>query len=131
MLAYELVISVMFLQIFLFVGTLNITEVVLAQHEFFGCWFILISGPLAVIWFICTLAETYRAPFDLAEAESELVPGFNVEYSSMTFAFLFLGEYLHVIVMSNLFVLLFLGGWLPVFPLEILLSTSVLMWVPG
>lgn len=59
------------------------------------------------------MAETYRAPFDLAEAESELVSGFNVEYSSMTFAFLFLGEYLHVIVMSNLFVIIFLGGWLP------------------
>lgn len=90
------------------------------------------SGPLALIWFICSLAETYRAPFDLAEAESELVSGFNVEYSSMTFAFLFLGEYLHVIVMSNLFVIIFLGGWLPVpgicylFPiLKILISPLV------
>ena len=66
--------------------------------------------PLIIIWFICTVAETYRAPFDLAEAESELVSGFNVEYAGMTFAFLFLGEYLHIIVMSNLITIIFLGG---------------------
>lgn len=112
MLAYELVISMIFLQLFLYTGSLNITWVVQAQ-EVSGYWFIITSGPLAILWFICTLAETYRAPFDLAEAESELVSGFNVEYSGMTFAFLFLGEYLHVIVMSNLMVLIFLGGWLP------------------
>lgn len=130
MLAYELVISIMFLQIFLFVGSLNITEVVLAQQEFSGCWFIFMSGPIFAIWFICSLAETYRAPFDLAEAESELVSGFNVEYSSMTFAFLFLGEYLHVIVMSNLFVLLFLGGWLPI-PGIVALSFGISTVIPN
>jgi NADH:ubiquinone oxidoreductase subunit 1 (chain H) len=130
MLAYELVISVILLQIFLFTGSLNITEVVMAQKEIYNGWFLFTSGPLAVIWFICTLAETYRAPFDLAEAESELVSGFNVEYSSMTFAFLFLGEYLHVIVMSNLFVIIFLGGWLPI-PLISCIFPEFWNMVPG
>lgn len=112
MLAYELVISMIFLQLFLYTGSLNITWVVEAQ-DISNYWFLFLTGPLFVLWFICTLAETYRAPFDLAEAESELVSGFNVEYAGMTFAFLFLGEYLHVIVMSNLMVIIFLGGWLP------------------
>lgn len=112
MLAYELVISMVFLQLFLYTGSLNITWVVEAQ-ELTNYWFVVITGPLIVLWFICTLAETYRAPFDLAEAESELVSGFNVEYAGMTFAFSFLGEYLHVIVMSNLMVIIFFGGWLP------------------
>lgn len=128
MLAYELVISIVLLQVFLFVGSLNVTEVVLAQAQVHSLWLILLTGPLVFIWFICTLAETYRAPFDLAEAESELVSGFNVEYSSMTFAFLFLGEYLHVIVMSNLMVIIFLGGWLP-FPFLGFLEFIVPAWI--
>lgn len=114
LLSYELTISASFLIIFLYTGTLNITEIVLSQQKS-GMWLCWLTLPIFFIWFICTVAETYRAPFDLAEAESELVSGFNVEYSGMTFAFLFLGEYIHIVVMSNLMTLIFLGGWLPLY----------------
>jgi NADH-quinone oxidoreductase subunit H len=113
LLSYELTLSTSFLIIFIYTGTLNPTEIVLAQQTS-GIWLGWVTMPLFIIWFICTIAETYRAPFDLAEAESELVSGFNVEYAGMTFAFLFLGEYLHIIVMSNLMTLIFFGGWLPI-----------------
>ncbi len=80
---------------------------------------------MAIVFFISALAETNRAPFDLPEGESELVGGYNVEYSSMTFALFFLGEYTNMILMAAMTTILFLGGWLP--PLEV----SWLAWVPG
>ena len=104
------------------VGSLRLTDIVLAQRDL---WFFIPLFPMFVIFFISTLAETNRAPFDLPEAEAELVAGCNVEYSSMTFALFFLGEYANMILMSALTVLLFLGGWLPPF------DVAPLNWVPG
>jgi NADH-quinone oxidoreductase subunit H len=86
-------------------------------------WFVVPLLPMAVVFFIAILAETNRAPFDLPEAEAELVSGYNVEYSSMTFAMFFLGEYINMILMSSLMTIFFLGGWLPVmniWPLNII-----------
>ncbi|MDH3703691.1 MAG: NADH-quinone oxidoreductase subunit H, partial [Alphaproteobacteria bacterium] len=100
---------------------LNLSQIVLAQsggildwHAFSLSPFLL---PMFVVFFVSALAETNRAPFDLPEAEAELVSGYNVEYSSMTFAMFFLGEYANMILMSGMTVILFLGGWLP--PLEV------------
>src|SRR5690606_28958572 len=89
--------------------------------------------PMVIVFFICILAETNRHPFDLPEAEAELVAGFNVEYSSMTFALFFLGEYANMILMSGICSILFLGGWLPptffvVFPVG---SLPILELIPG
>ena len=78
-------------------------------------WYVIPHFPMFVIFFISTLAETNRAPFDLPEAESELVAGYNVEYSSMSFGLFFLGEYGNMILMSSMSTILFLGGWLPPF----------------
>ncbi len=78
-----------------------------------------------VMFFVSTLAETNRAPFDLPEAEAELVAGYNVEYSSMTFALFFLGEYANMILMSAMTTVLFLGGWLP------LIDVAPFNWIPG
>ena len=104
------------------VGSLNMTEIVTAQKN---VWFVVPLFPLFILFFISCLAETNRAPFDLPEAEAELVAGYNVEYSSMAFALFFLGEYANMILMSTLTAILFLGGWLP--PLDI----AILHWVPG
>jgi NADH-quinone oxidoreductase subunit H len=104
------------------VGSLNLTDVVLAQK---GLWFFIPLFPMFIIFFISTLAETNRAPFDLPEGESELVAGFFVEYSAMTFALFFLGEYANMILMSSLTTILFLGGWLPPF------DVAPFNWVPG
>ena len=90
-------------------GTLNLTEIVLHQENI---WYCVPMFPLCIILFISLLAETNRAPFDLPEAEAELVSGFNVEYSSMGFALFFLGEYANIILMSLVIVLVFFGGWL-------------------
>lgn len=81
---------------------------VLTQHQ--TTWFLLPLWPAALMFFVSSLAETNRAPFDLTEGESELVSGFNVEYSSMSFALFFLAEYSHIIFMSFLFAILFMGG---------------------
>jgi NADH-quinone oxidoreductase subunit H len=92
------------------VGSLNLSDIVIAQKNM---WFVIPLFPMAVIFFISTLAETNRHPFDLPEAEAELVAGYNVEYSAMAFALFFLGEYANMILMAAMTAILFLGGWLP------------------
>jgi NADH-quinone oxidoreductase subunit H len=94
------------------VGSLNLTDIIMAQKN---VWFAIPLFPMFVVFFVSALAETNRAPFDLPEAEAELVAGYNVEYSAMTFALFFLGEYANMILMSAMAVVLFLGGWLPPF----------------
>lgn len=110
MISYEVSIGLILMSIIICTGSLNLTKIVLAQKEI---WFIIPLFPAAIMFFISALAETNRAPFDLTEGESELVSGYNVEYSSMTFALFMLAEYSHIILMSLLTSLLFLGGWLP------------------
>lgn len=125
MVSYEVSIGFVIITVLLMVGSLNLSDVVIAQQGGFWEWHWLPLLPMFVIFFISSLAETNRAPFDLPEAEAELVSGYNVEYSSMTFALFFLGEYANMILMSALTVLLFLGGWLP--PIEI----APFNWIPG
>lgn len=117
MISYEVSIGLILMTIVICTGSLNLTEIVLAQRE---VWFIIPLFPAAIMFFISALAETNRAPFDLTEGESELVSGYNVEYSGMTFALFMLAEYSHIILMSVLTSLLFLGGWLPFPFLEII-----------
>lgn len=110
MISYEVSIGLVITPV-LFLGyTTNLTGIILAQEL---CYFCLPLLPSCILFFICILAETNRLPFDLPEAESELVSGYNVEYSSITFALFFLAEYSSIILMSALFVVLFFGGWLP------------------
>jgi len=109
MISYEVSIGLIIISVLLLVGDVNITKIVEAQE---GMWFVVPLLPAALMFLVSALAETNRAPFDLTEGESELVSGFNVEYSAMTFANFFLAEYAHIIFMSILFTLLFLGGWL-------------------
>jgi NADH-quinone oxidoreductase subunit H len=111
MVSYEVSIGLILITVLLCVGSLNLTEIVLAQEKI---WYCIPLFPLLILFFISCLAETNRAPFDLPEAEAELVAGYNVEYSSMGFALFFLGEYANILVMSSLCSLFFLGGWLPV-----------------
>ena len=122
MVSYEVSIGLIIITVLLCVGSLNLSEIVLAQEEI---WFCIPLFPLLILFFISCLAETNRAPFDLPEAEAELVAGYNVEYSSMGFALFFLGEYANMIIMSGMCSILFLGGWLPPF------SFTFLYWVPG
>lgn len=122
MVSYEVSMGFVIITVLLLVGSLNLSAIVEAQR---GMWFIVPLFPMAVIFFISTLAETNRHPFDLPEAEAELVAGYNVEYSAMTFALFFLGEYANMIMMCGLTTVLFLGGWLP--PLDI----APLNLIPG
>jgi NADH-quinone oxidoreductase subunit H len=108
MLAYEVSISLCLITIVMFCGSLNINKIIYTQIK--TIWFICPLLPLAAIFFISILAETNRAPFDLIEAEAELVAGYNVDYSSILFAAFFLGEYANILLMSSFFVCLFLGG---------------------
>lgn len=109
MISYEVSIGLIIISAILCVGSLNLTIMIFSQIQ--CTWFILPLLPASIMFFISCLAETNRAPFDLTEGESELVSGFNVEYSSMSFALFFLAEYSHIIFMSFLFTLIFLGGW--------------------
>lgn len=109
MISYEVSIGLIIISVILCSGSLNLTFIVNAQNQ--SIWFLFPLLPAAIMFFVSCLAETNRAPFDLTEGESELVSGFNVEYSSMSFALFFLAEYSHIIFMSFLFTLLFLGGW--------------------
>ena len=122
MISYEVAIGFVIISVLLCVGSLNLSAVVRAQE---GLWFCIPLLPMFVMFFICALAETNRAPFDLPEAEAELVSGYNVEYSSMTFALFFLGEYANMILMSGMITVLFLGGWLPV------IDAAPFNWLPG
>ncbi|MEL0323348.1 MAG: NADH-quinone oxidoreductase subunit NuoH, partial [Rhodospirillales bacterium] len=122
MVSYEVSIGFVIITVLLCVGSLNLTDIVKAQQ---GLWFAIPLFPMFVIFFVSALAETNRAPFDLPEAEAELVSGYNVEYSAMTFALFFLGEYANMILMSGMTVTLFLGGWLPIF------DVAPFNWLPG
>ena len=107
MISYEVSIGLIILVVILCVGSLNLSEIVIVQENI---PFIIPLFPAAIMFFVSVLAETNRVPFDLTEGESELVSGFNVEYSSMSFALFFLAEYGHIILMSTFGVLLFLSG---------------------
>lgn len=109
MISYEVSIGLIVISVILCGGTMNLINIIQAQEQL--TWFLLPLLPVALMFFISCLAETNRAPFDLTEGESELVSGYNVEYSSMTFALFFLAEYSHIIFMSFLFAVIFLGGW--------------------
>jgi len=112
MISYEISIGFIILSVSVCVGSLNLSQIVLAQEKI---WLIVPLLPLFGVFYISMLAETNRHPFDLPEAEAELVSGYNVEYSAMTFALFFLGEYANMLIMSSISSVLFLGGWLPIF----------------
>ena len=114
MVSYEVSMGFVMVTVLLCVGSLNLNDIVLAQRH---VWFALPLFPMFIIFFISTLAETNRSPFDLPEGESEIVAGFFVEYSSMSFALFFLGEYANMILMAAMTTILFLGGWLAPFGL--------------
>ena len=113
MVSYEIGMGFILLLIFLLVGSLNLTDIVFAQQH---VWFCVPLLPATMIWFVCILAETNRAPFDLPEAEAELVAGYFTEYSAMGFALFFLGEYSNMIMMSALTAICFFGGWFSLLP---------------
>ena len=122
MVSYEVSMGFIIISVLLVVGSLNLSDIINAQRH---VWFVIPLFPIAVIFFVSTLAETNRHPFDLPEAEAELVSGYNVEYSSMAFALFFLGEYANMILMSAMTTILFLGGWLPPF------DVAPFTWIPG
>ena len=111
--SYEIGMGFILLLIFVLVGSLNLTDIVLAQKY---VWFCVPLLPATIVWFVCILAETNRAPFDLPEAEAELVAGYFTEYSAMGFALFFLGEYSNMIMMSALTAICFFGGWYSLLP---------------
>jgi NADH-quinone oxidoreductase subunit H len=127
MVSYEVSIGFVFISVLLCAGSLNLTKIVQAQAGPFGMfqWYWLPLLPLFVIFFVSALAETNRPPFDLVEAESELVAGFMVEYSSTPYLLFMLGEYVAIMTMCAMGTILFLGGWLPPFPV------APFTWVPG
>ena len=125
MISYEVSIGFIIISVLLSVGSLNLTDIVLAQKN---VWFFIPHFPMMVIFFISTLAETNRAPFDLPEAEAELVSGYHVEYSSMPFALFFLAEYANIVLMSAMTVILFFGGWLPPFNFDFFYIIPGYIW---
>jgi NADH-quinone oxidoreductase subunit H len=122
MVSYEVSIGFVMISALLLAGSLNLSDIVMAQRKI---WFCIPLLPMFVVFFVSGLAETNRAPFDLPEAEAELVAGYNVEYSSMTFALFFLGEYANMILMSAMTSVLFLGGWLAP------IGVAPFTWIPG
>jgi len=140
MVSYEVSMGLVIINVVICVGSLNLSAIVEAQRD---VWFALPLLPMFFVFFISTLAGTNRAPFDLPEGESELVAGYFVEYSSMSFALFFLGEYANMILMSGMTTVLFLGGWLPPFDiwplnivpgpvwfiLKVMLLLFVFLWV--
>jgi NADH-quinone oxidoreductase subunit H len=125
MVSYEVSIGFVMISVLLTAGTLNLSEIVEAQK---GLWFFIPHFPMFILFFISVLAETNRHPFDLPEAESELVAGFMTEYSSMAFALFFLGEYANMIMMSGMISILFLGGWLAPFDIAIFNAVPGIIW---
>jgi NADH-quinone oxidoreductase subunit H len=127
--AYEIAMGFALVGVLVAAGSLDLNRIVLAQQGGFLHWFWLPLLPLFVIYFVSGVAETNRAPFDVAEGESEIVAGFHVEYSGMTFAVFFLAEYANMILISALSALMFLGGWLS--PFQGTGIESWFSWVPG
>lgn len=123
MISYEVSIGLIIISVIMCSGSLNLINIINSQQQ--SCWYILALFPASIMFFISCLAETNRAPFDLTEGESELVSGYNVEYSSMTFALYFLAEYAHIIFMSFLFSVLFLGGS------SFIIATNMILFVKG
>lgn len=122
MVSYEVSLGLILINVLLCAGSLNFTEITLAQQT---TWYLIPLFPVFLMFYISILAETNRAPFDLPEAEAELVAGYNVEYSAMGFALFFLGEYANMILMCSLATTLFLGGWFPI------LNIIPFSWVPS
>jgi NADH-quinone oxidoreductase subunit H len=127
MVSYEVSIGFVIITVLLCVGSLNLTAIVEAQNSAWGFlgWFWLPLLPMLVIFFVSALAETNRPPFDLVEAESELVAGYMVEYGSTPYMMLMLGEYVAISTMCAMCTILFFGGWLPPFPVV------PFTWIPG
>ncbi|WP_334129254.1 NADH-quinone oxidoreductase subunit NuoH [Sneathiella sp.] len=127
MVSYEVSIGFVMITVLLCAGTLNLSGIVESQRGSLGLlnWWFVPLFPMFIIFFISILAETNRHPFDLPEAEAELVAGYQTEYSSMAFALFFLGEYANMILMSSICTVLFLGGWLP--PAD----WAIFTWIPG
>ena len=120
MVSYEVSIVIIIINVLLCVGSLNLNDIVLAQKQL---WYVIPLFPMFVIFFISALAETNRPPFDLPEAEAELVAGYQTEYSGMMYAMFWLGEYANILLMCAMGSILFLGGWLPImdiYPLNII-----------
>nr|AFX82122.1 NADH dehydrogenase subunit 1 [Papio anubis] len=135
MISYEVTLSIILLSILLTSGSFNLSMLITTQEHL---WLILPSWPLAMMWFTSTLAETNRAPFDLMESESELVSGFNIEYSAGPFALFFMAEYMNIIMMNALTTTIFLGTFYPThspelfttsFTIKTLLLTSLFLWI--
>ncbi len=119
MVSYEVSIGIIIINVLLCVGSLNLNDIVLAQKDL---WYVVPLFPMFVVFFISALAETNRPPFDLPEAEAELVAGYQTEYSGMMYAMFWLGEYANILLMCAMGSILFLGGWLPpldIYPLNI------------
>ena len=120
MVSYEVSIGIIIINVLLCVGSLNLNDIVIAQKEL---WYVIPLFPMFVIFFISSLAETNRPPFDLPEAEAELVAGYQTEYSGMMYAMFWLGEYANILLMCAMGSILFLGGWLPImdiYPLNVI-----------
>src|SRR5207248_10076437 len=125
--SYEVSIGFVIITVLLCAGSLNLSAIVDAQDNGWGMfgWYWLRLLPMFVIFFVSGLAETSRPPFDLVEAESEFVAGYAVEYSATPFLLFFLGEYIAILTMCAMATILFLGGWLPPFPV------APFTWIPG
>ena len=120
MVSYEVSIGIIIINVLLCVGSLNLNDIVIAQKEL---WYVIPLFPMFVIFFISSLAETNRPPFDLPEAEAELVAGYQTEYSGMMYAMFWLGEYANILLMCAMGSILFLGGWLPlmdIYPINLI-----------
>nr|YP_010704931.1 NADH dehydrogenase subunit 1 [Agrypnus binodulus]WCQ78467.1 NADH dehydrogenase subunit 1 [Agrypnus binodulus] len=128
--SYEVSLALILLSFLVLISSVSIFDLVLYQSY---VWFVLVGLPLALVWFVSSLAETNRTPFDFAEGESELVSGFNIEYSSGGFALIFLAEYSNILFMSMLFSLLFLGGDLFsfFFYIKVVFISFLFIWVRG
>jgi len=125
MISYEVSIGIIVLCVLLCVGSLNLFDIVESQRN---VWFIIPLFPLFVMFFISGLAETNRSPFDLPEAEAELVSGYNTEYSAIGFVLFFLGEYTNMVLMSSVITIYFLGGWFSPFAIVSFISLPGIFW---
>jgi NADH-quinone oxidoreductase subunit H len=125
MVSYEVSIGFVIVTVLLCVGSLNLSDIVRAQEGGITNWYVIWLFPMFVVFLVSALAETNRPPFDLPEAEAELVAGYQVEYSSMAFALFFLGEYANILLMSAMMSILFFGGWDPILPF------APFTWIPG